>query len=224
MYHVGGRRSAGAPRISLRTREERLTSASAGSSCCPKDERTFILKFGQKVPFRDLADLFLVGPSLPRLLHHGEETKSVKKKKKKDPLSPLPSHQRRREQWCEHAGIIFSIRTRFPVSRFTCAKPGDEGWTRDEATCARDARKLVPSLFLSLSNSSHTHSFSLAPLTFRRVESRKHVFSSKFARESPYLVELPLCLLLLRGVDRRPQQLGELTRVHRSGPPQLVLY
>lgn len=38
-----------------------------------------------------------------------------------------------------------------------------------------------------------------------------------------YLIELFLRFLLLRGVDRRPQQLRELSRIHRSGPPQLTV-
>lgn len=101
-----------------------------------------------------------------------------------------------------------SARTRPPVSSMGTKRDSypARGYGQGP-TWSRDARKFVSPPRLPLYPSAgrnRASTFSLANFPLA------------------YLGELALRLLLLRGIDRRPQQLRELTRVHRSGPPQLA--
>lgn len=196
IFHVEGQ---GAARIFRRARGERLADA--------KDRWTKAngRPFGQRVPF-PLADFF-PEPRSPQLLRQRRGSASVETEKS-------PTIFGGGNGW-PSTPALSSARTR-PAIPSTCAR-------REGSTSAR-TRRDGGHMFPRCSEAPSPPARPPAPRPSRRAESREHVFSeSARSRISlAYLGELPLRLLLLRGVDRRPQQLRELTRVHRSGLPQLA--
>lgn len=158
---------------------------------------------------------------------HCRSTKGVRNRTKDSPPSWCSSIDedrrppRREEPPPLAAGTVTctpalsSARTR-PASSRACT-----GRERPSTRVRHGTKPHGPEMLGSRSFSS-PHSSPLHPSAGRNRASMVFSRSSPLADSLAYLSELPLRLLLLRGVDRRPQQLRELTRVHRSGPPQLA--
>ena len=125
----------------ISSREERLMSASIGPRGSESPAKIYPKTRTKGIPFAISPTSF----SLDRACRDCFITKKKRSLSKKKIPFPLSSGGGNND---EHAGIILLARTRFPVSHVQNRKRGS---TRDEATCARDARKLVLSLFLSLS-------------------------------------------------------------------------